>query len=280
MGTGVNPSGIFTKPASPVKSAKAEIQKTRLLMVGLEIANVCVVIPRFWLFFAARSSVFRDGSNTLGVVKLLVTLHTMKQQMKKMIILAVFLSCPLSWAENVELSTGEVLEGKLLNFPKDVTVELSDGTKKTIPYLGINSIYKDAAPQQFTPFLKDKKDKKSLDKVDKDFEDLDATKGLYATPGNTFQTWKKAALAGDIDGMVDCYVETRKGDVKKDLKKLSKKTREEMKLSIAQTLFTPSTPYYQGEFAIMEVTWAKGLASQTQTLKFVIENNKDWKIVE
>jgi hypothetical protein len=39
-------------------------------------------------------------------------------------------------------------------------------------------------------------------------------------------------------------------------------------------------PLLPREFAIMEVSWTKGLASQTQTLKFTLENNKDWKIVE
>ena len=53
-----------------------------------------------------------------------------------------------------------------------------------------------------------------------------------------------------------------------------------MKNAMIETIFTPTEPYYQGESAIMEVSWSKGPASQTQTLKFSIENGKDWKIVE
>lgn len=206
--------------------------------------------------------------------------------MKKLAILLLLTTSPLVFAENVELSTGEVLDGKLIDFPKEVTIELSDGTKKKVPYQTINSIYKNAQPPvTYTPFLdkdKDKKkDSKGLDKSAEDaFEDIDASKGPYATPSHTFMTWKNAAMADNINGMADCYAVSRKSDVKKELKKIPKKSREEMKTAMAQTLFTANQPYYQGEFAIMEVTWTKGLASQTQTLKFTLENNKDWKIVE
>lgn len=207
--------------------------------------------------------------------------------MKKLIALGILLSSPLVLAESIELSTGEVLDGKLLDFPKDVTVELPDGTKRVIPYLGISSIFKKNAPPSYTPFL-NKSDKApqgegktTLDKVEKnDFDEMDPAKGPFGTPMLTFDTWKKAALADDIDAMANCYVAYRKDDIKKNLKKISKKTRQEMKNAMIETIFTPSQTYYQGQSAIMEVSWTKGLASETQTLKFSLENNKDWKIVE
>lgn len=200
-------------------------------------------------------------------------------------ILSLLFVSPLAFAESIELSTGEVMDGKLIDFPKDVTVELPDGTKKTIPYLGITSIFKTTQPRSYTPFLNKDKDKSKkdqpLDKATKDsFDDLDADKGPYGTPSATFETWRKAALNDDISAMADCYVSYRKDDIKKDLKKLSKKTRKDMKNAMIETIFTPTEPYYQGESAIMEVSWSKGPASQTQTLKFSIENGKDWKIVE
>lgn len=206
--------------------------------------------------------------------------------MKKIILLSFVLASPLVMAESIELSTGEVVDGKLVEFPKEVTIELTDGSKMKIPYEGINSIYKVTAPRSYTPFLtkdkeKDGKKDKGLDKaVDNSFEDMDASKGPYATPTLTFQTWKKAAMNDDIDGMANCYSSSKKNSVKKDLKKISKKTREEMRSAMTQTIFTPNEPYYQGEFAIMEVSWTKGLASQNQTLKFTLENNKEWKIAE
>lgn len=204
--------------------------------------------------------------------------------MKKLIFLSFLLISPLVLAESIELSTGEVLDGKLLGFPKEVEIEMTDGTKKKVPYSDISSIYKDTAPTSFTPFVvkdKDKKSDKSLDKKDaSDFEDLDMSKGAYATPAHTFETWKRSAINDDIDGMANCYATARKSEMKKELKKIPKKNRLEMKMAMAQTIFTPSEPYYQGEFAIMEVTWTKGLASQTQSLKFSLENGKEWKIVE
>jgi hypothetical protein len=214
--------------------------------------------------------------------------------MKKIILAVLMLGSPQVWAESIELSSGEVLDGNLLGFPKEIEVELSDGTKKKLPYSEISSIYKNTPPQSFTPFTtspakenKDKdigksgKGKGSLDRPTKDdFAELDMTKGAYSSPSHTFETWKRAAINDDIDGMANCYAESRKSDIKKELKKIPKKNREDMKMAMSQTIFTPSDPYYQGEFAIMEVTWAKGLASQTQTLKFMFENNKEWKIVE
>jgi hypothetical protein len=202
--------------------------------------------------------------------------------MKKLLVLTIVLATTAVWAESIELSTGEVIEGKLSDFPKDITVELSDGTKKKIPYQGISSIYKNGAPiTSYKPFLEKSKENKTLDQVDSDsFEDIDATKGPYGTPTNTFETWKNAALKDDIDGMANCYAVPRKAEIKNELKKISKKTRQEMKLAMTQTIFNTSRPYFQGESAIMEVSWTKGLASQSQTLKFTLENNKDWKIVE
>lgn len=208
--------------------------------------------------------------------------------MNRLIPLLLLFISPLALAESIELSTGEVVDGKLIDFPKDVTIQLTDGTKKTVPYTGITSIYKKSPPQSFSPFLGKDKDadakgekKSELGKVDNDsFAETDPSKGPYGTPTLTFETWKKAATNDDLDGMVNCYVAYKKNDIKKGLKKLSKKTREDMKTAMIETIFTPSAPYYQGDSAIMEVSWSKGLASETQTLKFRLENSKDWKIVE
>lgn len=203
----------------------------------------------------------------------------------KILFLIFCCSASQTFAESIALSTGEVIDGNLVEFPKDVTIQLQDGTKKTVPYQSITSIYKNSPPQTYTPFLSsDKQHKKTLDDKSSSSELLtfanDEVPGPYSSPIQTFQTWKNAALQDDIDGMSNCYISSRKGDVKKDLKKLPKKSRDEMKRAMIETIFTPSQPYYQGELAIMEVSWTKGLASQTQTLKFSLEGNKEWKILE
>ncbi len=204
----------------------------------------------------------------------------------KILFLIFCCSASQAFAESIALSTGEVIDGNLVEFPKDVTIQLQDGTKKTVPYLNITSIYKNLPPQTYTPFLNSDKqaNKKTLDEKSSSSELLtfanDEVPGPYSSPIQTFQTWKNAALQDDIDGMSNCYVTSRKGDVKKDLKKLPKKSRDDMKRAMIETIFTPSQPYYQGELAIMEVSWTKGLASQTQTLKFSLEGNKEWKILE
>ena len=98
--------------------------------------------------------------------------------MKQLLILPIFFLSSFAWAESIELTTGEVLDGKLYEFPKDVTIELSDGTKKKIPYNEISSIYKNTPPQPFKPFLAKSKESRPLDKHDADdFDDIDASKG-------------------------------------------------------------------------------------------------------
>lgn len=200
------------------------------------------------------------------------------------ICLCVLLVSNACLAESISLSSGEVVEGKLIEFPKEVTLELPDGTKSKIPYQNITSIYKASPPETYSPFLTPGKDSKPLGEktpADIGFATQEEGKGPYATPMQTFNTWKEAALKDDIDGMVNCYVSYRKEEVKKDLKKLPKRTRKDMQAAMAGTIFTPSDPFFQGELAIMEVSWTKGLASQTQTLKFTLEGDKkEWKILE
>lgn len=205
----------------------------------------------------------------------------MKSKIGYIVLLLLSNQC---FAESLSLTTGEIIEGKLVEFPKEITIQLPDGTKTVVPYQNITSIFKAAPPETYSPFLTPDKSKKPLgDKNAKDteFSSLEDAKGPYATPIQTFTTWKDAALRDDLDGMVNCYVSYRRDEVKKDLKKLSKKTRQQMQAAMAATIFTPSEPFFQGELAIMEVSWTKGLASQTQTLKFTMEgNDKEWKILE
>jgi hypothetical protein len=191
------------------------------------------------------------------------------------------LSTPL-YAESLSLSSGEVIEGSLIEFPKEIIVLLPDGIKKTYPYNNVTSIYKNQPPASFTPFVSgDKKPKTEPEKtIAQEFPEIDASKGPYASPQVTFMTWKAAAIKGDIDAMADCYASYRKSEIKKEMKKIPKKTREDMRRAMVDTIFSPSDPYFQDSTAIMEVSWTKGLASQNQTLKFALENNKDWKIVE
>ena len=197
----------------------------------------------------------------------------------RLIALSLLFFSGLCFAESIELSTGEVIDGKVKNIPSDLVVELSDGTKKKISYSDIESIYKLKPPTTFTPFLEEKK--KGLGKENPDTQKFEMDEaGSYASPVGTFLTWKAAALQGDIDKMSDCYVSHRKKEVRKKLRRIPRKKRDEMRKAMLETIFTPMKPFYQGEMAILEVTWTKGLVSQTQTLKFSLEGQDTWKILE
>jgi hypothetical protein len=101
----------------------------------------------------------------------------------------------------------------------------------------------------------------------------------YATPSQTFAVWKKAAISGDIDAMVDCYALFRKDDIKRELKRFSREQREQMRKTTAITEFTPAEPLYQGDRAALEVTWRIGLQSDSQVIQFMLDGN-DWKIIQ
>ena len=103
--------------------------------------------------------------------------------------------------------------------------------------------------------------------------------GPYATPIATFETWKTAAIAGDLEGMVQAYAKFKQTAMKKDLKRISRSQRKKMQETTAQTQFSYTQPYYQGTNAVMEVLWKLGPHADSQSLQFILEGN-DWKLMQ
>src|ERR1051326_102510 len=93
----------------------------------------------------------------------------------------------------------------------------------------------------------------------------------YQNPKNTFTRWREAAIKGDIDGMVACYVSNRQKSKRAELKKIKKEILEQMQTAAADTKFASGEPYYDGDRATLEVNWTKGLFGDSQSLQFRLE---------
>jgi hypothetical protein len=172
--------------------------------------------------------------------------------------------------ESIRLTSGEIVEGTVQSFQENqLSVAQPDGKIRKIPREEIVQI-EFQKPKAVTPAIETPKTFLSA---------LPKTVSKYQTPTQTFLTWKKAAVAGDVDAMVACYSSFRQGDVRKELKKLSRDQRNEMQKATALTEFVPADPLYQGDRAAMEITWRVGLQSDTQVLQFSLEGN-EWKIVQ
>ncbi|MFH1262172.1 MAG: hypothetical protein V1495_01840 [Pseudomonadota bacterium] len=183
---------------------------------------------------------------------------------------ALFLPVPIVRAETVRLKSGELIEGTVQDFQENIlSMAQPDGKIRKIVRDEIVQIeFQKPAP----PLVTSPPPETFLDALPK-------TVSKFQTPRQTFLTWRKAATAGDIDSMADCYSAIRKNDVKKELKKLSRDQRDQMRQATATTEFTPAEPFYQGDRAVLEVTWRVGLQSDSQILQFTLEG-KDWKIIQ
>ncbi|MCB0309462.1 MAG: hypothetical protein KDD48_08830 [Bdellovibrionales bacterium] len=103
--------------------------------------------------------------------------------------------------------------------------------------------------------------------------------GKYGSPQSTFETWRNAAIDGNIKAMVSCYVSYQQKRMKKKLKKISRKKRKEMSEVTRQTDFSLTEPLFQGDRATMQVTWRMGLQTDVQPLQFALEDGK-WKLID
>jgi hypothetical protein len=181
-------------------------------------------------------------------------------------------------AESIALKSGEVLDGDIKELPSKITLKLKDGSTKTISLKDIAQIhieplptFSKLSPKQVQTTITDEK----LKEVISEFEPKDP----FETPTQTFLTWKAYAEEGDIKGMIDCYASFRQEAVSKELKSIKSKERKAMQASMMVTEFVAGTPIYQGKQAFLEVNWSKGMNSQTQVLKFLLEGTQ-WKIIE
>ncbi|MFH1017030.1 MAG: hypothetical protein V1798_02465 [Pseudomonadota bacterium] len=170
----------------------------------------------------------------------------------------------------MRLKSGEVLEGTIKGVADGVyAVTTREGPERKIAKEQILSI-------DYTPFP-----------VSKSAKPAGATPNLltetakpsspFATPRLTFEMWKTAAVKGDIDQIVKCYVSSKQKEKAKELKKIPKETFQKMKEVTVETLFSPAEPVYQGDRAMMEVNWTHGLIGESQVLQFVLEKN-EWKL--
>lgn len=187
------------------------------------------------------------------------------------ILLFLSVSSTVAGAETLFLASGEIVEGTLTAVADNVfSVSQPNGEARKIPRGEILRIEIQKPPQETSPTAG----------IPKNFLNaLVKEPSKYGTPVQTFQAWRKAAMAGDIDGMVDCYTSFRKDEVRRELKKLPKDARDQMRKTTALTEFTPAEPLYQGDRAALEVTWRIGLQSDSQVLQFSLEKN-DWKLIQ
>lgn len=202
-------------------------------------------------------------------------------------------------AASVLLKSGKRVQGSILSMDAEVVnVQDEKGVKSQILRSLIENIDLDSkkkpasktktpsllspTPPHFNPseVMPPSKEQQAL------FEQLfngpkeeDMQKGPYATPKNTFETWRRASVKGDTKKMILCYVSFRQNQIKKQLKKIPRNKRKDMQEASNNTLFSLGKPYYQGDRASLEVTWNHGLRSDTQTLRFMLEK-QEWKIVQ
>ena len=181
---------------------------------------------------------------------------------------ASFFSPGIAFADTVHLKNGETLAGEVDTLKEGVlNLKLADGGTRSVKRAEIASIL-------FGP------PEKPVEKGNQNFlTTFPKADSPFQTPRATFERWRAAAIRGDIKGMVECYASFKQSDVKKELKKLPKDAFEKMREATAETQFVASDPFYQGDRAIMEVNWTKGLSGDSQSLSFVLEKN-DWKIVQ
>ncbi|MEZ4705020.1 MAG: hypothetical protein R3A11_07535 [Bdellovibrionota bacterium] len=183
-------------------------------------------------------------------------------------------------AESFALKSGEIIEGKVTDHPAKITIKTDQGEKRTISFEDLLSYSKEAS---LVPTASSHHPEKNGEEKDPPMQDLTALENKderFDTPLHTFETWKEAALSGDIKLMSQCYVSYLQEDVKKSLKKLSKTIRKDMAKSTAMTNFIPDQPEMQSDTrASLDVTWAKDEQSQTQTLHFQKEKEQ-WKLIQ
>lgn len=179
-------------------------------------------------------------------------------------------------AQHISLKSGEVISFKDINLPETLMIDTLDGQKKEIKLKDIQS-FEFQPSTSVKPFLPRQKstDQSEVHSALKAFE----KRSPFETPKQTFLTWKDHASKGSIDGIASCYTTSRHDKVKKKLRKIKRKQRLAMQEAVNATSFTVGDPLYQGNKAFLEVNWTKGLHSESQVLKLLLEKNQ-WKIIE
>lgn len=186
-------------------------------------------------------------------------------------------------AEVFVLKNGDRLTGELKSFRDGVYTVLVGQEEKSIPLADVAAIEasprvsQSAAPAGPSSAATPPPSKPSAAPLSMPVPSQATTK--YGSPRETFEVWRQAAIVGDIDGMVGCYVSYQQKSMKKQLRKIAKQKRKEMAEVARRTEFIPAEPVYQGDRATVEVTWRTGLQTDSQVLQFILENNA-WKLIQ
>ena len=195
----------------------------------------------------------------------------------------VVFSSTLSWGQSLLLKSGEIVEGEIVAAPKTLSIQTPTGEKREVPFSDILSYQKETPKKTQETQESDKnvaEDSGIAIPPVQDLADLEKQDLRFSTPENTFEVWKEAALSGDIKLMTECYVSYLQKDIKKGLKKLSKKVRRDMAKTTAMTNFIPDQASYPSPTtASLDITWNRGEHIQTQTLRFQKEKDQ-WKLLE
>ncbi len=176
-------------------------------------------------------------------------------------------------AETIRLKGGETINGTVSHYYGGiVSILMPDGSTKTVGRNEIIAIEFESLPSEVTKAPEEKKSSTN-------FLALSKSTSKYGSPLATFETWRKAAIAGEVDAMADCYASFKQSDVKKQLKSLKKEDREKMRETTARTDFVPAEPFYQGDRAMLEIKWQLEMNGDSQVLQFIQEKN-EWKIIQ
>lgn len=106
---------------------------------------------------------------------------------------------------------------------------------------------------------------------------LPPARAEFSTAEKTFDRWRKALTAGDMEKVIDCYalmyqgmLATQMGQVSDGIKKMQKE--------VEGTKFTIKGATVKGETATLKVQRQKGEESDTGEVAFVRENG-EWKML-
>jgi hypothetical protein len=153
-------------------------------------------------------------------------------------------------AEIIELLDNTKLNGSIVHYFEGVySVDLSDGSRIKLPKEKIKQIRFELPPPR--PEL--------------------------SAPEKTFEIWRKALSAGDIDAAVDCYSLMYQGMVLNDFTSTGTEGLKAMREEMAKTKFTVKNTSTKGDTATLKVTRSLGDDVSTAEIFFVKENG-EWKM--
>ena len=164
--------------------------------------------------------------------------------------LSLALSPKRASAEVIELIDSTKISGTIIHYYDGVyTIESSDGNRLKLPKEKIKQIIYELPPPR----------------------------AEFATPEKTFDLWKKALVAGDLEAAVDCYSLLYQGMVMAQFTDAGTEGLKQMKTEMAKTKFTIKSTNTKGDTATLKVLRSYGDDVQTAEISFVKENG-EWKM--